>query len=63
MTKRNLRLDALHLSKDVGMTLLRDISLSILPREFVAVLGVSGAGKSYLMHSTAFVQQHVVRYW
>jgi len=31
--------DALHLSKDVGkgMTLLQDISLSILPREFVAV--------------------------
>lgn len=47
----NLRLDALHLSKDIGkgMTLLQDISLSILPREFVGVVGVSGAGKSTLL--------------
>ena len=47
----NLRLDALHLTKVVGkgIKLLDDISLSILPREFVIVAGVSGGGKSTLL--------------
>lgn len=44
----NVRLDVVHLKKTVGKgtVLLNDISLSIDPREFVAVVGVSGAGKS-----------------
>jgi ABC-type multidrug transport system ATPase subunit len=52
---RNLRLDALHLNQFVGkdVNLLKDISLSILPREFVALVGVSGAGKSTLMNALA----------
>jgi ABC-type multidrug transport system ATPase subunit/pSer/pThr/pTyr-binding forkhead associated (FHA) protein len=52
---RDLRLDALHLNQFVGkgINLLQDISLSILPREFVAVVGVSGAGKSTLLNALA----------
>jgi ABC-type multidrug transport system ATPase subunit/pSer/pThr/pTyr-binding forkhead associated (FHA) protein len=52
---RDLRLDALHLNQHVGkgINLLQDISLAILPREFVALVGVSGAGKSTLMNALA----------
>lgn len=47
----NIRLDVFHLNQRVSKTinLLQDISLSILPNEFVAIVGGSGAGKSTLM--------------
>ncbi|MGB3713974.1 MAG: FHA domain-containing protein [Candidatus Promineifilaceae bacterium] len=50
---RHMRLDALHLNQHVakGVNLLQDISLAVLPREFVAVVGVSGAGKSTIMNA------------
>ena len=46
-----IRIDALHLKKTVNqdVALLSDISLSIPPRSFVALVGGSGAGKSTLM--------------
>jgi ABC transport system ATP-binding/permease protein len=47
----NLRLDAINLRKVVGKgtTLLDDISLSVLAKEFVVIAGVSGGGKSTLL--------------
>ncbi len=47
-----VRIDALNISKTVkGNTIMRDVSISMLPREFVGLLGPSGAGKSTLMHA------------
>jgi pSer/pThr/pTyr-binding forkhead associated (FHA) protein len=43
----NIKLEALHITKDVDggkKRILNDISLVIEPREFVALVGVSGAG-------------------
>lgn len=52
-TKLGFRLDAINLKKSsrplFGTTLINNISLSILPREFVVIAGVSGGGKSTLM--------------
>jgi ABC-type multidrug transport system ATPase subunit/pSer/pThr/pTyr-binding forkhead associated (FHA) protein len=47
----DLSLDALHLNKFVSKdkNLLKDISLSVKPRELVAIVGVTGAGKSTLL--------------
>lgn len=46
-----IRIDAIDLNKTAsnGAALLSDISISIPPRKFVALVGGSGAGKSTLM--------------
>jgi ABC-type multidrug transport system ATPase subunit/pSer/pThr/pTyr-binding forkhead associated (FHA) protein len=48
---KEIRIEACHLKKqgNNGVTLLNDISLTIPPRTFAALLGPSGAGKSTLM--------------
>jgi ABC transport system ATP-binding/permease protein len=47
----SIRIDALQLRKEgnKGVILLNDISLTVPPRKFVALVGGSGAGKSTLM--------------
>ena len=49
----NIRIDASHLKRlgDKQKILLNDISLTIPPRKFVALVGGSGAGKSTLMNA------------
>ncbi len=48
-----IRIDALNLKKygNKHVTLINNISLSIPPRKFVAIVGGSGAGKTMLMHA------------
>jgi ABC transport system ATP-binding/permease protein len=51
-SENSVRLDVIGLTKKVNkatLTLLNNISLSIQPKEFVAVVGGSGAGKSTFM--------------
>ncbi len=46
-----VRIDVINVSKEIhGTEVLRDLSLSVLPREFVGILGPSGAGKSMLIN-------------
>lgn len=55
MEPRGIRIDVLGLSKEVrgGKKLLNDLSTSILPGEFVGIVGGSGAGKTTLMDAMA----------
>jgi ABC-type multidrug transport system ATPase subunit/pSer/pThr/pTyr-binding forkhead associated (FHA) protein len=64
---QSIRIDALGLYKESnkGVVLLNDISLSIPPRKFVAVVGGSGAGKTTLLdalYGLRPVQQGIVYY-
>ncbi len=54
----SVRVDVLGLSKRVNnnLTLLNNVSFTILPREFIAIVGGSGAGKSTLLDAISGVR-------
>ena len=55
----SIRVDVLNLSKEITspkLTLLHNVTFSILPREFVAIVGVSGSGKTTLMDAISGVR-------
>lgn len=55
----NIRVDALSLRKQINpkLNILQDISFTILPREFVAIVGGSGTGKSTLLDAVSGVRE------
>jgi len=55
---RGIRIDAIALSRQVkaGTVLLNEMSMSVLPGEFVAIVGGSGAGKSTLLNALSGVR-------
>ncbi len=55
---KGIRIDAIGVRKDVkgGKNLLQDIHLTILPGEFICIVGGSGAGKSTLMDALSGVR-------
>ncbi len=54
----SVRVDVLNLSKEVGrkIPVLQNVTLTILPREFVAIVGGSGAGKTTLLDAISGVR-------
>lgn len=55
-TRARMRIDATHLSRSVRakggkVQILDDVSLTVLPNEFVGIIGASGSGKTSLMHA------------
>ncbi len=55
-----VRLDGIKISREVGhgdkvKRILKDISISVYPREFIALVGTSGAGKSTFMKALSAV--------